>query len=374
MPNYRLLKRFKGLHLDSINAIAFSPDGSMMASADDQGKIIVTLTVNGRNVNTISIAGASVTVLRWYSNDSALLFAGLRSGKLYACVVSPGAYAPRDPTWICDLAGPIRVCLVDSTSKRMVIGHGNSVSVLRQIALCMKLYLPNDWRLSTTIAQPVDNVLKPLNFEDPALVPTGVHISPSAPNQLLVSYLDHGILDQSCYDLDEDITIWRVWSDRRIGASALSIKGDAFVATNLYDGIDFYSTIKRTRINRAALHILENVLIPIEFIHEDESVLVGSSTGIAVILSTKLGREQQVLVHGSSHDLIQAVGYTVYGGRQYIATGDSEKGDDTQLQVWVSVDSKRQAWLSEDLLRLVSPGTTAKHYVAVSIRPSGQDV
>ena len=92
MPSYRLLKRFKGLHLDSINAIAFSPDGSMMASADDQGKIIVTLTVNGRNVNTFSIAGASVTVLRWYSNDSALLFAGLRSGKLYACVVSPGAY------------------------------------------------------------------------------------------------------------------------------------------------------------------------------------------------------------------------------------------------------------------------------------------
>ncbi|PBK58322.1 WD40 repeat-like protein [Armillaria solidipes] len=342
MPNYRLLKRFKGLHLDSINAIAFSPDGSMMASADDQGKIIVTLTVNGRNVNTFSIAGASVTVLRWYSNDSALLFAGLRSGKLYACVVSPGAYVPREPTWICDLAGPIRVCLVDSTSKRMVIGHGNSVSVLRQIALY-------DWRLSTTIAQPVDNVLKPLNFEDPALVPTGVHIPPSAPNQLLISYLDHGIL---CYDLDEDITIWRVWSDRRIGASALSIKGDAFVATNLYDGIDFYSTVKRTRINRAALHILENVLIPIEFIHEDESVLVGSSTGIAVILSTELGREQQVLVHGSSHDLIQAVDYTVYGGRQYIATGDSEKGDDTQLQVWVSVDSKQRAWLSEDLLRV----------------------
>ncbi|KAK0429759.1 hypothetical protein EV421DRAFT_1745133 [Armillaria borealis] len=364
MPNYRLLKRFKGLHLDSINAIAFSPDGSMMASADDQGKIIVTLTVNGRNVNIFSIAGALVTVLCWYSNDSALLFAGLHSGKLYACIMSPGAYVPREPTWICDLAGPITVCLVDSMSKRMIIGLGNSISVLRQIALY-------DWRLSTTIAQPVDHILKPLNFEDPALVPTGVHISPSVPNQLLISYLDHGVLDQSCYDLDEDITIWRVWSDRRMmpvliartsGASALSIKGDAFVATNLYDGIDFYSTVKvqdriqmvqtwkqkqkknstvkRTRINRAALHILENVLIPIEFIHKDESVLVRSSTGIAVILSTELGREQQVLVHGSSHDLIQAVGYTVYGGWQYIATGDSEKGDDTQLQVWVSVDSK----------------------------------
>ena len=78
-----LLKKTIQKHYDSINALAFSHDGSLFASAADDGLIIIfQANGSGREVRRFQVK-APVTTLLWRSRFGNTLVAGDTSGDIH---------------------------------------------------------------------------------------------------------------------------------------------------------------------------------------------------------------------------------------------------------------------------------------------------
>ncbi|KAK0468510.1 hypothetical protein IW261DRAFT_1573735 [Armillaria novae-zelandiae] len=174
--------------------------------------------------------------------------------------------------------------------------------------------------------------LIPTNFTRPAPYATGIHV-PRQNNTCIVSYLEHGVV---CFGLDQGDVVWSMLPERRIGSSAVSTDGMLLAGTNLYDGIDFYAfSLPRKRGDVIADKILTNVIIPVRFIHDDEDILVGGSARVASIMNIVAKQTVFILEHSISNDTVQAIAYTRYKGVKYIATGNTEKGPDCSIKLWI---------------------------------------
>jgi WD40 repeat protein len=78
-----LLKKTIQKHYDSINALAFSPDGSLFASAANDGLIIIFQgNGSGQEVRRFQVK-APVTTLLWRSRFGSTLLAGDTSGDIH---------------------------------------------------------------------------------------------------------------------------------------------------------------------------------------------------------------------------------------------------------------------------------------------------
>ena len=86
------------------------------------------------------------------------------------------------------------------------------------------------------------------------------------------------------------------------GCSAVSPNQKLLAMTNLYDGIDWYSLDSNhfmgTPFQNTTPHtILENVILPVVFIHNGTAVLSGASTGCAWITGVKDHSLVELLQH-----------------------------------------------------------------------------
>ncbi|KAK0495731.1 hypothetical protein EDD18DRAFT_1106320 [Armillaria luteobubalina] len=126
--------------------------------------------------------------------------------------------------------------------------------------------------------------LIPTNFTCPVPYATGIHV-PQQNNTCIVSYLEHSVV---CFGLDQGDVVWSMLPERRIcrGSLAMSMDGMLLTGTNLYDGINFYVfSVLRKQGDVIADKILTNVIVPVHFIHDDEDILVGGSSGVASIMN-----------------------------------------------------------------------------------------
>ena len=71
------------------------------------------------------------------------------------------------------------------------------------------------------------------------------------------------------------------------------------VVSNLYDGFDVYSLNDRKLIRTLPIYIMENVSLPVTFIHDCETVLLGSSQGAVRIVNIGSGEVLHTLRHDS---------------------------------------------------------------------------
>ncbi|KAK0471694.1 hypothetical protein IW261DRAFT_1571756 [Armillaria novae-zelandiae] len=120
--------------------------------------------------------------------------------------------------------------------------------------------------------------------------------------------------------------------------------GMVIVTTNLFDGIDVYSLASNTLQCTANIQddILDNVVIPICLINQDQAIFVGGSDGTASIVDLDTGK---ILLN----NLVQAIAYTELDGTKYLLTGDSEKGDQCCIKVWVGMSpgSQKNNWFKK---------------------------
>jgi WD40 repeat protein len=83
-----LLKKTIQRHYDSINALAFSPDGSLFASAADDGLVIIFHgNGSGQEIRRFQVK-APVTTLLWRSRFGKTLIAGDTSGDVHTICLS----------------------------------------------------------------------------------------------------------------------------------------------------------------------------------------------------------------------------------------------------------------------------------------------
>ncbi|VDB87542.1 unnamed protein product [Peniophora sp. CBMAI 1063] len=141
-------------------------------------------------------------------------------------------------------------------------------------------------------------------------------------------------------DFTSDCSILVVTYERDgiVGSSALSPRASVLAATNLSGGIDMYTLdgqnpkhdrtlpLKRTGVNRA---------IPIVFIHDGAGILVGSTHGVARVLTSR-GNLMQYFAVDAEQNLVQEVAYAVSGERHYMAFGTADSSGANVVAIYRS--------------------------------------
>lgn len=154
------------------------------------------------------------------------------------------------------------------------------------------------------------------------------------------------------------------------GFSAISSDETTLAISNLFDGLDMYDLKNQRFTHTLPTYIMENVLIPLVFVHNNEAILVGSAHGAVKILDCLTGDTHADLSHSSTPsissllclipeyildwDMVQAIDYCYDCSKSthYIATGISEKGSATYVKLWkASSDGKPSVSLFHTLLK-----------------------
>jgi WD40 repeat protein len=133
--------------------------------------------------------------------------------------------------------------------------------------------------------------------------------------------------------------------------AAITPDESKIVVSNLYDGFDVYSLNDRKHIRTLPIYIMENVSLPVTFVHDCKTVLLGSSQGTVRLVDISTGDILHILRHDSKvscqvivyygsclldWDIVQALSYhhQVGDSVHYIATATSEKGNATYVKIW----------------------------------------
>lgn len=84
------------------------------------------------------------------------------------------------------------------------------------------------------------------------------------------------------------------------GFSAISSDETTLAISNLFDGLDMYDLKSQQFTRTLPTYIMENVLIPLVFVHNDQAILVGSAHGAVKILNCLTGDTYADLSHSST--------------------------------------------------------------------------
>ena len=188
-------------HTATVTAVEFSPDGRFLASAGDDGVLLIFSTSSWSSVCRF-LDASPVRLLAWHAKKRYLLFCCFQSGDLHILtmlksMVHPHTSRPQRTTYdskqehsvvqTSKFAGCIRSLSLSSTSSRVAIAYGNEVALTDVIS--------NPYRLKD------DREYLPMP-------PTSPHIDPSKSggpiveslqftrkkNRLVVTYAGHGIV------------------------------------------------------------------------------------------------------------------------------------------------------------------------------------
>ncbi|KAJ3710724.1 hypothetical protein C8R42DRAFT_648620 [Lentinula raphanica] len=178
---------------------------------------------------------------------------------------------------------------------------------------------------------------EPDGFDEPQVLATSAHFLDEK-GFIVVGYLHHGLWK---YQIEGGTSVL-VWGpDEKIGSTALSPDGTAFVATNIRSGLDWFkiSTNSKWKKMSCSLEVQDstsNIPLPICFIDKGKYVIMGTSKGYAAILHTKHGKRIMSLDHGSDRTWVTALAYIHPSKKsQLIATGDGNCGTNTRIKVWI---------------------------------------
>ncbi|KAF8223175.1 hypothetical protein L208DRAFT_1381562 [Tricholoma matsutake] len=148
--------------------------------------------------------------------------------------------------------------------------------------------------------------------------------------------------------------------------AAISPDESKMVVSSLYDGFDVYSINNQRRIRTLPIYILENLSLPITFIQDHETVLLGSSQGAVRIVIISSGEILHTLRH--DWDIVQAISYhhQPRASIHYIATATSKKAKATYGKIW-----KADGWKYEECTK-VPPNEISQWVNEVDEEPNSQ--
>ncbi|KAJ3967001.1 WD40-repeat-containing domain protein [Lentinula raphanica] len=329
-PSYSLLGSIEA-PTDSVNALAFSKDGRYLASCSSD--MSVRVYDIRRKLSTIwTHCGKSpFTTVIWRQE---YLFAGNGDGEVL--MFQPTTYwFHKKHELIAEFYNPIYFLEFDHTGNQLLVCSGSRTSLLVERK-------SGQWKLRCHFDSPgafaeTPDFGEPDGFDEPQVLATSAHFLDEK-GFIVVAYLHHGLWK---YQIEGGTSVL-VWGpDEKIGSTALSPDGTAFVATNIRSGLDWFkiSTNSKWKKMSCSLEVQDstsNIPLPICFIDKGKYVIMGTSKGYAAILHTKHGKRIMSLDHGSDRTWVTALAYIHPSKKsQLIATGDGNCGTNTRIKVWI---------------------------------------
>lgn len=151
-------------HSHSVNAMSFSPDGLMLATGGDDGLLLVyclSVTTNTWSLRFRFQAIGAITCIIWNPRFEAILVVGNRNGDIHvirlsrvwnpwsavwdsfffgisfcALIFSLQAFRRSSIVWKLSRRSSIQCLAVNRKGTIIAIGHGNSVSLMKQGTPC----------------------------------------------------------------------------------------------------------------------------------------------------------------------------------------------------------------------------------------------
>ncbi|KAI0026819.1 WD40-repeat-containing domain protein [Vararia minispora EC-137] len=295
-PGYTLVESLEDAHIDSINCLAFNPNGSYFASGANDGTVCVFSTDKTSELRRYQ-SDFAIDAIVWDGRYERTLLVGDRSGDVHTIRI--GSSEVDDRIWREHISGG-SIYAMAARGLLLAISCGNNVHLVRAGA-------PSSWTSQSVLIAPptFPELVEPLS------PPVASCLQFMSDEMLLVTYVEHGIVAYSPAHLD---IIWQIRPRTcRIGASHAF--GDKIVASNLYDGLDWYliqqtmfgAPTRLTHTTSITLDLQENVILPVKYIHGGAAVLVGGTNGAARIFNTTDGSRHQLLSHNDGRPQILTI-------------------------------------------------------------------
>ncbi|KAJ3765401.1 WD40-repeat-containing domain protein [Lentinula raphanica] len=349
---------------DYVHALAFSTNGRYLASATNDNKLRVYNVQRSFMTVWEEETHHPCTVVVWRENA---LFVGSMDGNVLCCYPSKNwLLFQRKSDLIYKTDDAIHAIEFNQRGDFLLVCAGADVFLFeKRVYFVVVKDLMNSsltyravsgrWAYRDYLPRP-----DPFGeYDDGDIYPiiaTGAHFLDDA-NQCLIGYLYNGFWRFSL-EKWESINVWgpdysfdskdprRHYG--RIAASAKSPDSKSIVATDACLGLQWFKvTSERLKSMSTTYHpqnLASNIPLPVLFINQGAAVIVGSTTGCALIMDTKRAERIQALKHGNDRTWVTALAYVEPTGcSRMIATGDGNRGKQTRIVVWVEDQKGRSS-------------------------------
>ncbi|KAH9938779.1 WD40-repeat-containing domain protein [Epithele typhae] len=252
-------------HKSNTTAVAFSPQGTFLASVSLNGEICVWCMEDYSLVHRISQNGNTpVLSVAWVPPDEKSFVCGLSDGTIIHCFITKTELIVSG-----FLAHSFPVdCLAVASSRRFASGAGSEVHVWKRTAQDN-----NPWTEDARVPAPP---LAPSSRE--ALVATSLHWLTPDQSQLLVTFMNHGIhfVDAVTWAHIRSINI-----TGRIAHASLAPNRRLLAVSNMISGFDVYSLDSEVPVRSFSHPVAPNALraVHVRFIHDNNALLGGNTVG-----------------------------------------------------------------------------------------------
>ena len=188
-------------HTGTITALEFSPDSRFLASGSNHGVLLLFSTSTWRPLKRL-IDASPITTIVWHSENRYLLLCGCESGDLYFLSLKESLVRPLLPDALPEAVtankqeividstsyfdGPIRSLSLLPETSALAVGHGEDVSVAKIKSSPYGLDDAKD-----LLPKPPSHVQSSTRKQSKRIA-MSLHFLDK--NQLVVTYLDHGIV------------------------------------------------------------------------------------------------------------------------------------------------------------------------------------
>lgn len=321
----------------SIGVIVFSPDATLIATGDDKGMLSIWQAAPAWRVIRKYFLRSRIRGLCWNPIHQLTLFVGCASGCLYTVrLMDIGESAN-----VRQLPGYIHSLAINESASKLAIGYTNVEGV--HIAF---------------VEDPCGDLQRPFHHV-PFLQD---HLSISIPHNmyflnedvLLISYFGplgiHAHRSSHPYE--------RLWTikprqDRWIAGAALSPSGSILAATNMDDGIDWYSITRREYVSTTYYDVQgasrSRRLVGITFLDE-VTVLAGHVNGHIVLATTTMTSGPRLFTlrrKPSKSNLVQVLPRGIRAGDCHILAALGEGRDTTFVAAFVTFPDVSKPWVDD---------------------------
>ncbi|TFK58533.1 WD40 repeat-like protein [Pluteus cervinus] len=330
MVQFRLRCRNSITHSQPINFLLFSPDGSSLLSAGDDGYIKIWSTSNLQLIQSIRTSQGAVVILRWVPRNQVAHRSYFLSAGSDATIK---LWRETNAGYVEDSA--LTVPDFESAIEDMAI-FGSTVALTCNNKFALLTVGENPPLLhDVTISRSQRGHLRSLIFLE-------------AGTQLLIGFLDSRELELWSLTTTPPSQIWshRI-NSRRIGNMTWSEPTSRLLIWNLEDGVDIYrlQNPQRLPVYVASFRVrMDTMSVPVQMCCSSRHslALCGSNLGALHLWDITSNTHRQTIIHESGKRYVQTV--AVWEGRVQagggnspciLASASSDPGRNTQsICVW----------------------------------------